>query len=629
MQHSAPVYLLADEQRSRSESAAWSSFTTTRDAAELHAAWLVLLAARIPRARAALLLTREGAAGAFAVAAAWPDPRRDLREMGAAAERALREGCGVATDVEGEPPRPGAPSRLAFPIEAEGRALAVVVLDLADGSRAVVQAGLRALHWASGWLLAHLESRRRLELQQTLSHSRLLNELSAHALQHERLRASALAVANQIAAHFGCSRVSVGFERGGSVRPMALSNTAHFDHRSDAVRTLADMMDEALDLGRPLASAQAPVAIDNGDAASADAAAGALVQTGALRRLEVAAVAAVPVRVGTQAVGALALERAQGPAFSADELAQLERLGTWLAPVWSLQQARERPLHELARERALAALPQWRRPGRMLIGSVAALALLAAVWVPLPHRVSARASLEGLSQRSVLAPFDGYIAESHVQAGDTVKAGQPLARLDDRELRLEVARWEAEREQQRRRVQLAMAQGDRAAQGIATAQVAQSDAMLALARDRLQRATLVAPHDAIVVAGDWRQHIGAAVENGRTMFELAPPDGHRVVLKVDDADLAWVSPGQRGELVLASVPQRRWSFTVTRVMPVATPADGRNVFRVEATLEDGDERLRPGMEGIGKVQVGERSALWVWTHRLWDWLRIATWGWAP
>jgi hypothetical protein len=81
MQKPAPVYSLADEQRARSDSSAWASFNAPGNSAELYASWLSLLAARIARSRAAVLLTRESAAGAFSVAAVWPDPRRDMQYL--------------------------------------------------------------------------------------------------------------------------------------------------------------------------------------------------------------------------------------------------------------------------------------------------------------------------------------------------------------------------------------------------------------------------------------------------------------------------------------------------------------------------------------------------------------------
>ena len=70
-------------------------------------------------------------------------------------------------------------------------------------------------------------------------------------------------------------------------------------------------------------------------------------------------------------------------------------------------------------------------------------------------------------------------------------------------------------------------------------------------------------------------------------------------------------------------------FTVSAITPVATQIDGRNVFRVEAKIDGQIARLRPGMEGIGKVVVGERGLLWIWTHSFFDWLRLALWNWMP
>jgi hypothetical protein len=32
---------------------------------------------------------------------------------------------------------------------------------------------------------------------------------------------------------------------------------------------------------------------------------------------------------------------------------------------------------------------------------------------------------------------------------------------------------------------------------------------------------------------------------------------------------------------------------------------------------------------VAKIDVGERSAAWIWGHRVWDWLRLALWSWGP
>ena len=58
--------------------------------------------------------------------------------------------------------------------------------------------------------------------------------------------------------------------------------------------------------------------------------------------------------------------------------------------------------------------------------------------------------------------------------------------------------------------------------------------------------------------------------------------------------------------------------------------EGRNLFRVEAPLTvKPDGRLRPGMEGVAKVDAGERGLLWIWTRRLIDWVRLLIWEYTP
>jgi hypothetical protein len=64
-------------------------------------------------------------------------------------------------------------------------------------------------------------------------------------------------------------------------------------------------------------------------------------------------------------------------------------------------------------------------------------------------------------------------------------------------------------------------------------------------------------------------------------------------------------------------------------MPVSTPGEGKNTFRVEARPAELPERLQPGMEGVAKVKVDRRRLIWIWTHRAVDWLRLTLWSWLP
>ena len=169
----------------------------------------------------------------------------------------------------------------------------------------------------------------------------------------------------------------------------------------------------------------------------------------------------------------------------------------------------------------------------------------------------------------------------------------------------------------------ALAQHDRAKFAILRAKVEQADASLALVKEKLARAQIKAPIEGVVVRGDLSQSLGAPVKRGDVLFEVAPLDNYRVVLQVDEPDIAQVQPGQAGRLSLASLPHLKFPFTVERVVPTSTAEDGRNFFAVEARLDEPANNLRPGMAGVGKIEVGRRPLIWIWTHRLSDRLKPA------
>ena len=62
------------------------------------------------------------------------------------------------------------------------------------------------------------------------------------------------------------------------------------------------------------------------------------------------------------------------------------------------------------------------------------------------------------------------------------------------------------------------------------------------------RTRLVAPFDGVVVKGDLTQSLGSPVAKGDVLFEVAPLDGYRVILSIDERDISDVREGGRGRL---------------------------------------------------------------------------------
>ena len=146
----------------------------------------------------------------------------------------------------------------------------------------------------------------------------------------------------------------------------------------------------------------------------------------------------------------------------------------------------------------------------------------------------------------------------------------------------------------------------------------------------LSRAEWTAPFDSGVVSGDLSQALGAPLERGQVLFEVATLDAYRVAIQVDERHIADLKVNQHGELVLSSMPSDHFQFVVTKITPVNTAREGRNFFRVEAQLESpAGARLRPGMEGVAKVSVDQRSLISIWTRELANWIRVKLWAWTP
>jgi len=609
----APIYSLATDDHARAEATAWARFSSARDAAEFCASWLAILCAQVGRANGALLLLGPERDGAFRAAASWPDATRNMQYLAPAAEKALNERRGVLMPRD-------AGAFVGYPIEVSGTLRGAVALDLSGGEHALQQA-LRLVYWASAWLVDQFRQQDLKERDTRLARLALATDLVASALQERRLAPSALAVANELAARLKCDRVSLGFEESGSVEVQAISHTASFDRKTNLVRLIGEAMDEVLDLD---ASIVHPAR--DGDEL------GAIAHGELAREFKDVAICSVPLAQDGHAGGVLTLERSSGEAFDAEAIEVCKTVGMLLGPILALKRENERGEWQRLREALAAgarALFGPRHPGVKLLALVAGAVVLFCSLAAGEYRVSAKTVIEGEVQRAAVAPFDGYVAQSLVRAGDTVKKGQVLARLDERELKLEQTRLASEREQLMRKHRQAFAALDRASMAVIAAQINQAEAQLSLVEDKLARATLAAPFDGIVVSGDLSQLLGSPVEQGKVLFQIAPLDAYRVILEVDERDIAHVRVGQQGELALSGMPARPMHFALKQITPVSTALDGRNYFRVEAQLDNASLHLRPGMEGVGKISAGERRLIWIWTHPLVDWLRMWVWKWLP
>ena len=447
-------------------------------------------------------------------------------------------------------------------------------------------------------------------------------ELVAASIQYPHFRAAAGAVTTELATRLGCDRVSLGFVGRQGVHVEAISRSAAVERRTSLAGALEAAMTEALDQDATLVFPGAPDGKVRVTRAHAELA----------RLYHAGSVCTVPVSRDGRLVAALTLEHRAGGRFDRSTVALCEAVVGLVGPILADKRHQDLWVGERLAAFARTGLDKLfgpRHPGLKLASLSAVLLVLFLALASGEHRVNTPATLEGTVQRVVVAPIDGFVATAPARPGDLVEEGQLLAQLDDKDLRLEVLKWTGEKNKLLQEYRGAMAEVDSAKVTVLRARLERAEAELALAEGNLSRTRLTAPLRGVVVRGDLSQSLGAPVERGQTLFQVAPLDSYRVMLEVDERDVGQVRPGQAGRLALTGFPGDYLPFTVVRVTPVSTAADGRNSFAVEAQLDQTPALIRPGMQGVAKIDIGQRRLIWIWSHKLIDWFRLWTWSWMP
>lgn len=439
-------------------------------------------------------------------------------------------------------------------------------------------------------------------------------------LSRDRFDEAATTFATELALKLGFDRVSIGLVERGRTSVRAISHNADVQPRYEAHRAIATAMDEAIEQAAVLSSVEATGGIPR-----------VLLAHKALARSTGNQAFTIPLANHDEIFGAMTFERNAATPLEAEDVEACENIAGLLGPVLLLKWMEEHPWYSRLRK-------DWawrfrrnflrRHAAFKIIFYLLVVALLVLAFSPVQYNVAAPARLEGIIQRALVAPENGFLQQSYVRPGDHVKANQLLAELADQELLLEKRKWESELAQYENEYGAALAKSDRVQLVVNQSKAQEARSQLELAEQKLSRSKIMAPFDGVIIKGDLRQSLGAPVQRGDVLLTIAPVDDYRLMVEVDERDVAFVQPQQTGRVALVSLPDKTLAFRVQRITPVATTKNGRNFFEVEASLVDPLQKsLRPGLEGVAKINAGQRPFIWIWSHRALDAVRMAFWSW--
>lgn len=273
-----------------------------------------------------------------------------------------------------------------------------------------------------------------------------------------------------------------------------------------------------------------------------------------------------------------------------------------------------------------AATPGWRR--RRVWAAVAA---LAALFVPVRLSVLAPGELVPAQPAVIRAPIDGVIGAFHVQPNQAVQAGQPLFGFDEASLT-------AQREVSAQA--LATAQNEYRQQAQQAVSDARSKAQLAALLGRIEekraeadylgsqlsRSRVSAPQAGIALFDDPSEWTGKPVQTGERIMRIAVPGDVEVEAWLPIGDAIPLPDKATVQLYLAADPM---TPVTARVRYVAHEAvlrpDGSYAYRVRAGLDQPTDH-RVGLKGTAKLN-GDTVPLAYWVLRR-PWATLRQWlGW--
>lgn len=283
---------------------------------------------------------------------------------------------------------------------------------------------------------------------------------------------------------------------------------------------------------------------------------------------------------------------------------------------------------------------------------LAALALAAFLWLPVPHRVYVPAVLEPAAARTVYVSAPGQLT-SAAAAGQRVEEGQTVARLANSQLALELIQLVGERDQLRLRLanlERRQVESHEAAMAIPTAReaLADAEARLRQRREDEQRLTLTAGRAGTIFPArlrrastakgelpQWtgspldRENQGCYLETGSELCRIGDPGRWEAILLVDEDQVALVRAGQAVRLLVDQFPENTLEGTIVELarldLQEAPPeliergelawrqdqADQgqplRTYYQARVQLTTTDARLLAASTGLARISVAPQS----------------------
>jgi membrane fusion protein (multidrug efflux system) len=222
---------------------------------------------------------------------------------------------------------------------------------------------------------------------------------------------------------------------------------------------------------------------------------------------------------------------------------------------------------------------------------------------------SGTAPIEAHEEAVVVAKVGGEVRQIYVEEGDTVKAGQMLARLDGDRLRLELAQTDANLRKLERDYKRTLDLSERGLVSKSTAENLRYDldalrASYDKAKLELSYTDIRAPISGVVSARNIK--VGNTIRPNDPTFTVTDLDPLLAYVHVPEKEFRKIAPGQAAEVIVDALGGDRFIGNIERISPTVDPQTG--TFRARVEVADQSRRLKPGMFARVNIVYERRQA---------------------
>lgn len=175
-------------------------------------------------------------------------------------------------------------------------------------------------------------------------------------------------------------------------------------------------------------------------------------------------------------------------------------------------------------------------------------------------------------------PQSGKISSVNISAGASVKKGDVLFKLDDSDVKNNIAAKQLEVQQ------------------------AQND--LSFKQSNLDKSTIVSPIDGIISALSFKE--GDSIENNKLIATIIDPTQMQVVLPVDELDIDKVKVGQKTTINIDAIKGKTYEGTVEKISQTGKTTNNVTTFDVTVSIVN-PEGVKPGMNVNATIAVENKE----------------------